>query len=355
MARLIETIKCDIPLPNNKWGAPTPHAMCQLSSPLILSFRRQLGRRKYCAYTMGALAQILPQPRVYFFSSFPSVRDIRIVLCCGLQEHIIPDHLGQTATAQYPPHQTTLHFRLTLSTPLSSSSSSNHRLPRCILSPPSSASPRSSSFKQSQQHRHYRKYSPNRAHQRIHHRPQTPSRSQANLPHTTAQTPATTSSKSGVLILFPSTHECKFRLFRPPNGSFTDTHSGYYLTTRFIGAFTSSTGDFPWLNITGSVNGRPEREPLYYSPLCDIDVFQEISVPTPGSDDKFDQNADTEPPRMHRACPRAIQKGYVVVSSPPMPLTPQTVPEGKYELRAEAMTQDGKRIFCVEGSFDVTT
>jgi hypothetical protein len=38
-----------------------------------------------------------------------------------------------------------------------------------------------------------------------------------------------------------------------------------------------------------------------------------------------------------------------------MPLSPQEVPEGKYELRAEARTQDGKRIFCVEGSFDITT
>ncbi len=32
-----------------------------------------------------------------------------------------------------------------------------------------------------------------------------------------------------------------------------------------------------------------------------------------------------------------------------------TVPEGKYEPRAEARTQGGKRIFCVEGSFDVMT
>ena len=78
-------------------------------------------------------------------------------------------------------------------------------------------------------------------------------------------------------------------------------------------------------------------------------------MPTPGSDTEFDQNAATGPSRMHRACPPDIKKGYAVVSSPPMPLTPQTVPEGKYELRAEAMTQDGKRIFCIEGSFDVTT
>ena len=129
--------------------------------------------------------------------------------------------------------------------------------------------------------------------------------------------------------------------------------SGYYLTTRLIGTFTSSTGDFPWLNITGSINGRRELEPLYNSLLCDIDVFQEISVPRPRGHD--DELLHDEPPRMHRACPPDIAKGYAVVSSPPMPLTPQTVPEGKYDLRAEAMTQDGKRIFCVEGRFDVTT
>ena len=126
--------------------------------------------------------------------------------------------------------------------------------------------------------------------------------------------------------------------------------SGYYLTTRFIGTFNSNTGDFPWLNITGSINGRRELEPLYNSLLCDIDVFQEFSVPRPGGDNELSGE-----PRMHRACPPKIGKGYAVVSSPPMPLTPQTVPQGKYNLRAEATTQDGKRIFCVEGSFDITT
>ncbi|KAL8724613.1 MAG: hypothetical protein Q9181_006753 [Wetmoreana brouardii] len=124
--------------------------------------------------------------------------------------------------------------------------------------------------------------------------------------------------------------------------------SGYYLTTRFIGKFISSTGDVPWLNITGSINGHPEREPLYYSPLCDIDVFQEIIVQSPAGDYH-------KKPSFHRSCPPSIQGGYAVVSSPPVPLTPQTVPEGRYQVRAEAMTQDGRRIFCVEGSFDVTT
>ena len=38
-----------------------------------------------------------------------------------------------------------------------------------------------------------------------------------------------------------------------------------------------------------------------------------------------------------------------------MPLTPYTAPEGRYDLRAEAMTLEGERIFCVKGEFDVTT
>ena len=60
-------------------------------------------------------------------------------------------------------------------------------------------------------------------------------------------------------------------------------------------------------------------------------------------------------PRLHRACPPEIGVGYAVVSSPPMPLTPLTAVEGKYDLRAEAMTLEGQRIFCVQGTFDVTT
>ena len=130
----------------------------------------------------------------------------------------------------------------------------------------------------------------------------------------------------------------------------TKTHpsSGYALTIRFIGNFLSSTGDIPWLNVTGSINGRPEPEPLYYSPLCDIDIFQEIIVQSPAGD--YDQK-----PRFHRSCPPDIQEGYALISSPPMPLSPQTVPEGRYQIRAEATTQDGRRIFCVEGGFDVTT
>lgn len=124
--------------------------------------------------------------------------------------------------------------------------------------------------------------------------------------------------------------------------------SGYYLTTRFISQFSSSTGDVPWLNITGSINGRPELGPLYYSPLCDIDVYQDIKVQSPAGD--YDKE-----PRSHRSCPPSIHEGYALVSSPPMPLYPFVVPEGRYEIRAEAMTQDGRRIFCVEGAFNVTT
>lgn len=86
---------------------------------------------------------------------------------------------------------------------------------------------------------------------------------------------------------------------------------------------------------------------MYYSPLCDIDVIQEITIQSPAGD--YDKE-----PRSHRSCPPSIEKGYAVISSPPMPLTPQTVPEGRYEVRAEAVTQDGRIIFCVEGSFDVT-
>lgn len=43
------------------------------------------------------------------------------------------------------------------------------------------------------------------------------------------------------------------------------------------------------------------------------------------------------------------------MKSPAMPLSPQEVPEGLWEVRAEATTKDGRRIFCVEGSFNVTT
>lgn len=77
-----------------------------------------------------------------------------------------------------------------------------------------------------------------------------------------------------------------------------------------------------------------------------------MPTPTPGVDRSHWSGGE---PRLHRACPLEIGVGYAVMSSPPMPLTPQTVPEGKYDLRAEATTQEGRRIFCVQGTFDVTT
>jgi hypothetical protein len=86
---------------------------------------------------------------------------------------------------------------------------------------------------------------------------------------------------------------------------------------------------------------------MYNSPLCDIDVFQEISLPIPGTGGSF-------PPRMHRSCRPGIRQGYATVSSPPLPLYPQMVPVGRWEIRAEAKTQDGRRIFCVKGEFNVT-
>ncbi len=65
--------------------------------------------------------------------------------------------------------------------------------------------------------------------------------------------------------------------------TFNPLCSGYYLTTRFIGTFNSINGDFPWLDITGTINGRRELEPLYNAPLCDIDVFAAYAVDAAGS------------------------------------------------------------------------
>ena len=96
---------------------------------------------------------------------------------------------------------------------------------------------------------------------------------------------------------------------------------------------------------------------LFDNPLCDIDVFQEIEVE--GHKGAYS----------HRSCPPGIREGYAVISSPPIPLSPGygfthgKLPKdfleylstdlyiGKYEIRAEATTQDGRSIFCVEGSF----
>jgi len=122
---------------------------------------------------------------------------------------------------------------------------------------------------------------------------------------------------------------------------------GYYVTVRFVGRFISGTGDTPWLNVTGVINGRKELGPMYYAPLCDIDVWQTVHVQRPDGNDERDSHS-------HRSCPPAIQEGYAVISSPPIPMYPSVAPEGIWEVRAEATTQDGRRIFCVEGSFNVT-
>jgi hypothetical protein len=112
------------------------------------------------------------------------------------------------------------------------------------------------------------------------------------------------------------------------------------------GHFMSATGDVPWLNIMGAINGRPELGPMYYSPLCDIDVFQDVFVPRP--------DHENYPIGQHRSCPPSIHPGYAKISSPPIPLYPFAAPVGEWEVRAEATTQDGRRIFCVEGTFNVT-
>ncbi|TVY34234.1 hypothetical protein LOCC1_G008622 [Lachnellula occidentalis] len=117
---------------------------------------------------------------------------------------------------------------------------------------------------------------------------------------------------------------------------------GYYFMLRFLGTFTSSTGDIPWLNVTGSFNGRSELSPLFDAPLCDINVFQQIQLP--GQNDVG----------THRSCPPAIQEGYAEIQSPHIPVQPPMVPDGLYEIRANATTQDGRSIFYVEGSFNIT-
>ncbi|KAK8070579.1 hypothetical protein PG997_010782 [Apiospora hydei] len=126
---------------------------------------------------------------------------------------------------------------------------------------------------------------------------------------------------------------------------------GHYQEVQLYGNFVAAaaTGDgVPWLNITATVNGR-DLGTMVYMPLCDLNVFQKVSLPLPpGSDDDGHQ---TTPVEMHRTCPSGILKGYAEIGSPPMLLYPEFVPIGKWEVRAEAMTREGRRIFCVEGSF----
>lgn len=125
-------------------------------------------------------------------------------------------------------------------------------------------------------------------------------------------------------------------------GSLTRSH---YLVISFGGIFKSDTGDVPWLNIPGSINYRPELSPMYDAPLCDLDVFQDISVPRPGDGPTADGS--------HRSCPPSIHKGPGKIQSPPIPIVELELPRGRYKMRAEAMTQDERRIFCTEGEFDI--
>lgn len=87
---------------------------------------------------------------------------------------------------------------------------------------------------------------------------------------------------------------------------------------------------------------------MYDSPLCDINVHQFITLPRPTGDKKDIFG-------MHRSCPPAIEKGYAEITSPAIPLYPFMDLLGEWKLRAEATTQKGEIIFCVEGTFDVTT
>lgn len=93
----------------------------------------------------------------------------------------------------------------------------------------------------------------------------------------------------------------------------------------------------------------PDNNPFFYGPLCDIDVFQKIQVPIP---DKL--GGGMTPKEMFRSCPSGIREGDAVITSWPIPLWPEYVPVGWYKAKAEAVTQDGRRIFCVEGTFEVT-
>ncbi|KAK8104606.1 Phosphatidylglycerol/phosphatidylinositol transfer protein [Apiospora kogelbergensis] len=92
-------------------------------------------------------------------------------------------------------------------------------------------------------------------------------------------------------------------LFQISSFEFSPTRPriGYYLDIYFWGYFTAETGDVPWLNITGSVNGRDELGPVYDAPLCDINVFQKVLVPRPGGGHEGEY-------RQHRSCPQAFKR-----------------------------------------------
>ncbi|KAK8023732.1 Phosphatidylglycerol/phosphatidylinositol transfer protein [Apiospora rasikravindrae] len=146
-----------------------------------------------------------------------------------------------------------------------------------------------------------------------------------------------------------------FRSLPPASGcrnnnvdTLTPFHSGHYQEVQLFGNFTTTTGDVPWLNITATVNGRSRGgEPMFMLPLCDLNVFQKVSLPLPSG-------TGSTPAEMHRACPSDIQRGYAEISSPTLLLYPEFVPIGKWKVRAEATTLEGRRVFCVEGEFLVS-
>lgn len=62
---------------------------------------------------------------------------------------------------------------------------------------------------------------------------------------------------------------------------------------------------------------------MYWSPLCDLDVWQYIDV---GHEfGKWSLGGGTG---LHRSCPPSIETGYGEIWSPPMPLNPYMVPDG---------------------------
>ncbi|KAM7212920.1 hypothetical protein V8F06_011675 [Rhypophila decipiens] len=131
----------------------------------------------------------------------------------------------------------------------------------------------------------------------------------------------------------------------------TNPRVGFYQKVRLIGHFVSPTGDVPWMTVNTTYLDKdlPGNNPFFWGPLCDIDVLQEISVPIPDSEGGGETRAD-----LHRSCPEGIREGYAVLTSWPIPLFPGFVPTGRFHAKAEAITQDGRRIFCVEGTFEVT-
>ena len=90
---------------------------------------------------------------------------------------------------------------------------------------------------------------------------------------------------------------------------------------------------------------------VFNAPLCDIDVFREIAIPTPTPG--VDPDHWKSEIRSHRICPPGIKSAgpaFVGVSG----ISLDDVLTRRWDLRAEAMTLDGRRIFCVRGEVDLT-